>query len=97
MDAADFENVLWRSKCNASKLPMILGFIPLVCFIGIFFAMHFFGFGAVVIIFIILSIGGLIGLIVYGRTHRWYNWQFIFLMTEESLIFTMKNKNSYFY
>ncbi|MDE5756792.1 MAG: hypothetical protein K2I23_06860 [Clostridia bacterium] len=97
MDAIDFENVLWRSNCHSSKLPTILTFIPLITLIGIFFAMSVFGFGAVVITLIVLTVAGIVWIIVYGRTHRWQNPQLIFIMTETCVIFTSKNNNSYFY
>ena len=96
MDANNFDGVLWRSKCHASKLPTVLSFIPLITMLGIFFAMSVWGFGAVVITLIVLTVVGIVAIIVYGRTHRWHNSQLIFIMTEDGVIFTMKNNNSYF-
>lgn len=97
MDANNFQNVLWRSKCNAGKLPLAIGFLSLVFFILIFFAMHFFGFGAIVIILIVLFLADIIFTIVYSAKHRWHNPQLIFILTEEGVIFTMKNNPSYFF
>ena len=97
MNNLNFDNILWKSKCHASIIPTILTFIPLITLLGIFFGMSVFGFGAVVITFIVLTVVGIIWIIVYGRTHRWANPQLIFVMTETCVIFTTKNNNSYFY
>ena len=97
MDANNFQNVLWRSKCNAGKLPLAIGFLSIAFLLCIFLSMHFLGFGAVVIVFIVLFLADIIFTIAYSAKHRWHNPQLIFILTEEGVISTMKNNPSYFF
>ena len=97
MNNLNFDNILWRSKCNAGKVLLAIGIIPLILLIATPFSIHFLGFSAIPITLFILFIVTLIVYMVYCRKHRWINPQLIFVMTETCVIFTTKNNNSYFY
>ena len=97
MNNLNFENMLWTSKCNAGKLLLAIGFVPVILLIAIPFSIHFVGFSALPITLLILFVVTLIVYMVYCRKHRWINPQLIFVMTEQGVIFTTKNNNSYFF
>ena len=97
MNNLNFDNILWKSNCNAGKALIAMGIIPLVLLIATPFSIHFLGFSAVPITIFILFLVTMTIYTVYCRKHRWINPKLIFVLTETGVIFTSKNNNSYFY
>ena len=97
MNNLNFDNILWRSKCNTGKLLIALGFIPVILLISVPFSINFLGFSALPITLLVLFFVSIIVYCIICRKNRWLNPQLTFTMTETCVMFTTKNSNSFFY
>ena len=95
---SDSNAVLWQSHSHAKQTLITVLCLALVAIMfGFFLAMHFFKFGAVAIVLLVLFVADFSVIMAFGRKLRWNNSHLVFTLTDEALFFTTdNNSNSYF-
>lgn len=93
-----FENALWQSRPHTNQpLWYIMG--PMIVFlVAIPFVIHFFGVGVVFGIDVVLALGFLFAVCIFGRRFKWHNTKLLFAVMENGVYFTVTNnsQSSYF-